>query len=122
MKRTRTILTGLLVIAFALLGTQQAAAYGLFSGDPGFCTQCHSDWPEAGHTVHDALGCTACHVNGVGVDPVEVGTCAGCHPANGMFDLHSPLQGPGDGLYCGDCHAGVLAEPQSWSQLRELFD
>jgi hypothetical protein len=119
MSTRRTLLSALLIVA---LTAATAGAYGLFTAeDVDRCSQCHTDWPEAGHTVHDAFGCTDCHVDGVGEGPVPVSSCAVCHPADGMLELHGPLEAPNND-YCGYCHTSVDAESRSFSDLKQLFD
>jgi hypothetical protein len=122
MRTRRTIFTTLLILSIGLLWSMQAGAYGLFTADPpesGNCSQCHTDWPGATHTVHMGFDCGLCHVDEM---PVPVSSCSGCHPAAGLLEAHSPLEGPGDMFYCGYCHDGVGNESRSWGELKDLFE
>ena len=120
MRTKLTLTTMLLVLAIGALWSVQVGAYGVFTADPpeaSNCSQCHTDWPGATHTVHQAFDCSACHAN----DPVQTNSCAGCHDAGDLLDLHSPLEGLGDMAYCGYCHAGVGTEKRNLGEMKALF-
>jgi len=122
MLRGRTVLASLLVLTVVALFGLQAGAYTLFTADPpesGRCTQCHDDWPGATHTFHQTFACSNCHIND---DPVAPTACLNCHELVDIFDLHSPLEGPGDMNYCGYCHEGVSNETHSWGEMKALFE
>ena len=123
MRITRTLLALLCVLAVSVLWNLQVGAYGVFTADPpesSNCTQCHTDWPGATHTVHQAFSCNNCHIP-FGT-PVAPSACTGCHDgATAILTLHSPLEGPGDQSYCGYCHAGVGAESRNWGGVKALF-
>lgn len=122
MRVKRTFLATLLVLTVCIFWSLQVGAYGLFTADPpasGQCTQCHTDWPGATHTLHQGLtGCATCHSF---PDPVRPLACLNCHDGTATLNLHGGLQGPGDEYYCGYCHAGVDTERQSWGELKALF-
>jgi hypothetical protein len=112
-----------LLIGVSILWNLQVGAYDVFTADPpasSNCSQCHTDWPGATHDFHSgAFSCDNCH-NPFGT-PVATSSCSACHPAGGVLELHSPLEGPGDQAYCGYCHAGVNAEERNWGEVKSLF-
>lgn len=112
----------LLVLVLGTLWSLQAGAYNLFTAEPpeaSNCSQCHSDWPGATHSVHTAaFDCGVCHTDDL---PVPVNACAGCHPAADLLTLHSPLEGPGDMNYCGYCHAGTDTYEGTLDHLKALY-
>lgn len=121
MKFKRTMI-GVVVLVISMLWNLQVGAYSVFKADPpesSNCSQCHSDWPGATHTVHQAFDCSSCHIP-FG-SPVETSTCSVCHNAADLLTLHSPLEGPGDQSYCGYCHAGVSSETRNWGEVKALF-
>ncbi len=121
MRIKRTLLATLLIVTACTFWSLQAGAYGVFTADPtdsGKCSQCHTDWPGATHTVHTAFSCSLCHS---GSDPVAPSSCLTCHDGADLLNLHSPLAGPGDAAYCGYCHAGVNTEDHSWGEMKALF-
>lgn len=117
----RTILSLLVVVTISLLWAFQVGAYSLFTSDPpdaGRCSQCHTDWPGATHTVHTAFSCSNCHIDD---DPVAPSACSGCHPAADVLTAHGGVEAPGDARYCGYCHAGVSAENRTLDELKALY-
>jgi hypothetical protein len=116
-----TLKIAVLVLLTVSFYSLQAGAYNLFSADPpesANCSQCHTDWPGATHTVHQAFACSLCHTDDL---PVAVNACSGCHVAENMLELHSPLEGPGDLNYCGYCHEGTDTDWRSLGDLKALF-
>lgn len=123
MRIRRMIPVLLLVLAVSLLWNLQVGAYGIFTAEPpesGNCSQCHTDWPGATHTMHQAFDCDSCHIP-FG-SPVASSACAGCHDGeDAILELHSPFEGPADMAYCGYCHEGVSAESRNWGEVKALF-
>ena len=123
MQIKRMMIAVVLLVAVTILWNRQVVAYNVFLADPpesSNCSQCHSDWPGATHTFHQAFACGSCHIP-FG-SPVETNTCSGCHNgAESLLTLHSPLEGPGDQAYCGYCHEGVGAESRNWGEVKVLF-
>ncbi len=123
MKFKRTMIGVVVLVAISILWNLEVGAYGVFTADPpesSNCSQCHSDWPGATHTVHQGLfDCSSCHIP-FG-SPVETSSCAGCHDAAGLLTQHSQLEGPGDLAYCGYCHSGVSSETRNWGEVKALF-
>nr|MEE4267353.1 hypothetical protein [Candidatus Krumholzibacteria bacterium] len=121
MRNKPKLMVALLVILVSSFLSLQVGAYGLFQATPpesGQCSQCHSDWPGATHTIHTGFGCASCHVEEL---PVAVSSCATCHPAANLLTAHSPLEGPGDLAYCGYCHAGTGTEHFNMGEIKALF-
>lgn len=123
----RTLRTSLFlaIMAVLALGSVQALAHGLVTGENS-CTLCHTTFVQGGasHSAHAGFvpECTDCHTNGVGVDPVAVNTCVACHDAPDMFVAHGSLQYGDPILQCGYCHEGVANESHSWSSLKNIFE
>ena len=118
--RTITILTALAILS---LGAYQAVAHTLFTGDNS-CSFCHDTFDAGGaeHSAHPAVGCSECHVDGVGVEPVTVNSCVQCHDVPDMFLLHAPAVYGDPEQQCGYCHEGVANEQHSWSDLKNIFE
>ena len=123
MKFKQTMIGVVVIVAISVLWNLEVGAYGVFTADPvesGNCTQCHTDWPGATHDFHkDAFDCNSCHIP-FGT-PVAPSACAVCHDATELLTLHSPLEGPGDQAYCGNCHTGVNSDTRNWGEVKALF-
>jgi len=123
MRIKRMLVAVVLLLAVTVLWNLQVGAYDVFTADPppsSNCSQCHTDWPGATHTDHQAFDCDSCHMR-FG-SPVEPSSCAGCHDgAESLLNLHSPFEGPGDMAYCGYCHDGVSSESRNWGEVKALF-
>lgn len=119
-KRMSVMIT--VIVAIGLLWIVQAGAYGLFTATPpeaGRCSQCHTDWPGATHTVHTAFDCSACHADDA---PVMVNACTACHGgAGGILDGHAEIEAP-NGEYCGYCHEGVGVESRTLTEVKGIFE
>ena len=125
MKLKRMIPLTILVMTIVLAWSFQAGAYGVFESAPpeaGNCSQCHTDFPGATHSVHTAaFGCSECHVGSPGANPVLVSACAACHDAGDLFMLHGGIETP-SGEYCGFCHENVGAEHHTFTELKNIFE
>jgi len=122
MKLLRLVPVAILVVAVAMFWGLQADAYNVFTAVDGNCSQCHTDWPGATHSVHSgAFACSTCHDGSPGDNPVLTTVCTACHDVDGLFQLHGGTEAP-SGEYCGDCHPGVGAEHHTWTELKNIFD
>lgn len=117
MNTKRTILILMAVAAVSLFGALQASGYVLFTEVEGNCSQCHTTWPGAEHTIHTGFSCALCHTD---EEPVPVNACATCHDPSDLLALHGPFEAPNN-QYCGLCHEGVAAEDHSYSEIKALF-
>jgi len=118
MRKSRILVSVLLVVAIGLFWSIQAGAYYLFSGENN-CDQCHTDFPGDTHTFHiDAgISCASCHE----VEPIPSSACSACHLVDDLLVLHAPLEDQ-MGYQCSDCHESTGAESRSLTDLKKLFE